>query len=149
LYWCSTTLRRSPSYPLPNWKSEYNLFLQAGGAAPRPWPTAGVPGTAADRANKWAANLEQAKAARTDQRSIWLTGTLPGFVDVAGENLALTEDSVARGKGIDLSQGQSRPLPGCEPGYFKGDQPDIGALQFGEAMPAVGPKAAPSLAATE
>ena len=149
LFWCNSTLRRSPSYPLPDWKSEYNLFLQAGGGAPRPWPSEGVSSSAEARAQKWTANLEQAKSVGIDQQSIWLTDTLPGFKDAAAGNLALTEDSAARAKGIDLSQGQSRALPGCEPGYFKGDKPDIGALQFGQAMPAVGPAAALGVAATD
>jgi hypothetical protein len=142
LFWCASTLLRSKDYPLPDWKSEHNLFLQAGGAAARPWPTENVSSSAEGRAEKWNASLEQAKRAGIDQQSIWLTETPPGFVDAAAGNLALGEDSPARAKGLDLSKDQPHALPGCEPGYFKGERPDIGALQFGETMPKVGPAAA-------
>ena len=30
-------------------------------------------------------------------------------------------------KGVDLSSVFGKPLPGCEPGYFKGKAPDCGA----------------------
>jgi len=45
--------------------------------------------------------------------------------------------SPARGKGADLSKLFSKPLPGCEPGYFTGAAPDVGALQFGQPMPRI------------
>jgi hypothetical protein len=49
----------------------------------------------------------------------------------------LNADSPARAKGIDLSKpitldGKTfGPLPGMNPGYFKGNKPDLGAVQFG------------------
>ncbi len=58
-------------------------------------------------------------------------GELPDF--------RLPPDSAARNAGIDLSQpftidGQTyEPLPGMEPGYFRGEQPDMGAIQHDDA----------------
>jgi len=74
-------------------------------------------------------------------RLLWPAG-LPGmFAD-----FRIGRDWPVRGKGIDLSrewerEGEKHPaLPGMEPGYFEGEAPDLGALQFGEDMPDVGPR---------
>lgn len=56
-------------------------------------------------------------------------------------NFTLDEDSPARGIALDLSRpfevmGRAHDaLPGIRPGYFEGDAPDAGALQFGETAP--------------
>ncbi|MBD3291719.1 MAG: hypothetical protein GF393_02250, partial [Armatimonadia bacterium] len=63
----------------------------------------------------------------------WPADSIPDF--------ALAEDSPARGIALDLSQPfevMGRPhdaLPGMQPGYFAGDAPDAGAVQFGEEVP--------------
>ena len=63
-------------------------------------------------------------------KAMWPADKLPDF--------ALTADSDARGKGLDLSKpftldGKTHdPLPGMKPGYFQGASPDLGAVQFGE-----------------
>lgn len=65
-----------------------------------------------------------------DGQTMWPASKLPDF--------ALTADSGARGKGIDLSKpftldGKTYdPLPGMKPGYFRGAAPDCGAVQLGE-----------------
>ena len=52
-------------------------------------------------------------------------------------DFALTGESSARRIGIDLSEPltvdgvTSPPLPGMRAGYFTGNQPDAGAVQFG------------------
>ncbi len=63
--------------------------------------------------------------------ALWPADAMPNFEPA--------EDSPARGIGLDLSQHfevmgrhQHEGLPGMEPGYFAGDAPDAGALQFGE-----------------
>ncbi|MFW5868886.1 MAG: hypothetical protein ACOCX2_13770, partial [Armatimonadota bacterium] len=65
--------------------------------------------------------------------ALWALEAMPDF--------ELAEDSPARGLGLDLSRPfevmgrRHDALPGMEPGYFDGDAPDAGALQFGEQAP--------------
>lgn len=65
-----------------------------------------------------------------DREALWSFDAMPDF--------QLSEDSPARGIGLDLSRPfevmgrEHDALPGMEPGYFEGDAPDAGALQFGE-----------------
>jgi parallel beta-helix repeat protein len=72
---------------------------------------------------------------------LWEPGTPGMFSD-----FRIGKDWPVREKGIDLSQpwqldGVKHPaLPGLEKGYFSGTAPDLGALQFGEDMPQVGPR---------
>lgn len=60
---------------------------------------------------------------------MWLADKLPDFT--------LAPDSTARGKGLDLSKpftldGKTHdPLPGMNPGYFRGTAPDCGAVHYG------------------
>ncbi len=69
---------------------------------------------------------------------LWPAEGIPDF--------ELAEDSPARAIGIDLSQpfevmGRTHDaMPGMEPGYFAGDAPDAGALQFGEEAPVALPQ---------
>jgi len=68
------------------------------------------------------------------ERRLWDTDP-PGF--------GLEADGPGRGKGLDLSRewvmdGVQHPgLPGMGPGYFSGQAPDLGAVQFGESADAV------------
>ncbi|MGC9319992.1 MAG: right-handed parallel beta-helix repeat-containing protein, partial [Armatimonadota bacterium] len=68
---------------------------------------------------------------------LWPAEGMPDF--------ELTEDSPARGIGLDLSRpfevmGRTHDaMPGMEPGYFTGPAPDAGALQFGEPAPVAPP----------
>lgn len=72
---------------------------------------------------------------------LWEPGT-PGLFS----DFRIDRDWPCRGKGIDLSKpweldGVKNPaLAGLEPGYFTGPAPDLGALQYGEEMPQVGPR---------
>lgn len=74
-----------------------------------------------------------------ENAALWPPESLPDF--------ELAADSPARGIGLDLSRpfevmGRARDaLPGMEPGYFDGDAPDAGALQFGRHAPVVLPRA--------
>ncbi|HRU04285.1 MAG TPA: hypothetical protein P5137_00760 [Candidatus Brocadiia bacterium] len=58
---------------------------------------------------------------------MWPDGPIPDF--------KLPPDSPARTAGLDLSRPFKAgghdfdPLPGMEPGYFKGAKPNIGAVQ--------------------
>ncbi|RRJ94747.1 hypothetical protein Ga0100231_010730 [Opitutaceae bacterium TAV4] len=66
----------------------------------------------------------------------------PGFTNASAGDLSLKNDSPARSAGLDLSTITERKLPDCQPGYFQGERPDIGALQYGEPMPRL-PRPAP------
>jgi len=63
----------------------------------------------------------------TPNGRMWAEGPIPDF--------RLPPDSPARGAGLDLSRPFKAgghdfdPLPGMEPGYFKGPRPHIGAVQ--------------------
>ena len=76
-----------------------------------------------------------------DKRLLWERGTPGMFSD-----FRIGEDWPVRERGLDLSQpweldGVKHPaLPGLEKGYFAGKAPDLGALQFGEDMPQIGPR---------
>ena len=60
-----------------------------------------------------------------------------GLADLVRPDFRLTENSPARKIGIDLSRPfrlngvEHQPLPGMRPGYFSGDRPDAGAIQYG------------------
>jgi len=133
-FWCMSALRRDPSYALPDWKADNNVFVAITQENPRPWVTESDAFDAANRKEKWEKSIEQNRAAGIDRESIWSTSGQPGFTDIVNRNLTLTEASPAFAAGRDLSKNE-RPLPGCEPGYFKGTKPNAGALQQGEAMP--------------
>ncbi len=134
IFWCLTTLRREPAYPLPDWKSDGNVFIRATPESPRMGDSRLAASAPADRLAKWEQGLAQNKQAGIDQLSAWIADGPTGFADGAKGNLALVENSPARGAGVDLSKVAGRALPGLEPGYFKGERPDAGALQFGSGM---------------
>lgn len=72
---------------------------------------------------------------------LWEPGTPGMFSD-----FRIGRDWPVREKGLDLSkpwelEGVKHPaLPGMKAGYFAGKSPDLGALQYGEQMPHVGPR---------
>ena len=134
LFWCLSTLRREPSYPLPDWKSDNNVFVAVTRENLRPWKTESDGFDAANRKDKWDRSQEQSQQAGIDKDSKWSAAGQPGFTDVANRDLSLVSSSPAHAAGRDLSKNE-KPLPGCEPGYFKGAKPNVGALQDGEAMP--------------
>jgi len=69
------------------------------------------------------------------KNNIYVTAPLKWEADRFFE---ISGNSIYREKGIDLSKKfifngkEYEPFPGMEPGYFKGEKPDIGALQYGE-----------------
>jgi hypothetical protein len=143
LFWCQTWVGRARSFPLPDWHGDYNVYVKAGRAAHYPWPVDKLIYTMSNDLSQssldkqWAAGIELARAAGLDRNSTWIDDASPGFVNPAAGNFALREESVARSKGFDLSQMRTRSgnaLPGCERRYFRGDRPDVGALQYGEPM---------------
>lgn len=134
IFWCLSSLRRELSYALPDWESDNNVYVRVTLENPRPWVTESDGFDQANRQEKWDKSQEQSRQANIDKNSVWIATGQPGFVDVANRNLTLTDTSPAHAAGRDLSKNE-KPLPGCEPGYFKGDKPNAGALQIGESMP--------------
>ncbi len=116
LFWCAYWWMNSGPSVDPNWKGEGNVFVRR------------------EKDRRWDAGRETAGRCRLDERSLWHEGD-PGFADLEKRDVSLKPDSPARGRGADVSRILGRPLPGCEPGYFKGDAPDAGAVQFGSPMP--------------
>ncbi|WP_052362387.1 GDSL-type esterase/lipase family protein [Geminisphaera colitermitum] len=100
----------------PNWKADGNVYARQGTDA------------------RWTEGIEYAKRLGLDAHSLW-TEEQPGFRDEKTKDFSLTEKSVARARGIDLSRHIGDPLPACAPGYFSGEAPDAGALSWGEVMP--------------
>jgi len=74
---------------------------------------------------------------KAEGQRLWQPGNMPDF--------RLAKDSPSRAKGLDLSKpftlgGKSYgPLAGLKPGYFAGDAPDCGAVQFGETATVLKP----------
>lgn len=148
LFWCMSALRREPGYALPDWKADNNVFVAITQENPRPWITESDNFDAANRKEKWDRSIEQNRQAGIDAQSVWSAAGQPGFTNIAERDLTLTAESPARAAGRDLSK-NTTPLPGCEPGYFRGANPNAGALQQGETMPvlplqALGPLKAPT-----
>ena len=120
-FWCTTPFYASRKSTPPNWSADYNLYLQRG-----------------DHDEWQDRKKEVLEKFKQDAHSAWIEGgASPGFKDFAKHDVSLLADSPARGKGADLSRLFGKPLPGCEPGYFTGAAPDIGALQSGQPMPRI------------
>ena len=135
LFWSlSSTQKRDAGYQDPDWVSDNNVFVAVTLENPRPWFTEAANYDAENRRGKWEASLQLSARAGIEKNSVWSAAGQPGFVDVANRNLAVTKESPAFAAGRDLSKNE-KPLPGCEPGYFKGEKPNAGALQDGETMP--------------
>ncbi|AHF91411.1 hypothetical protein OPIT5_15480 [Opitutaceae bacterium TAV5] len=138
LFWTRTWLRRDNAarvtYPPPDWQGDYNLYARSTPAHPRPGEAPFTPQNLADLDRNWADARALAQQAGRDIHALWLTDRAPGLTDAAAADLTLAADSPARAAGLDLSA-LAEKLPGCPPGYFRGERPDIGALQFGEPMP--------------
>jgi hypothetical protein len=117
LFWCRAAFWSSEGSVPPNWQADHNVYVRR--QPNRGWPEA-----------------KQALLGRgVDQHSRWIEENTPGFVDLAQHDVRLAADSPARRAGADLSKLFEKPLPGCPPGYFSGEAPDAGALQFGEPTP--------------
>ena len=118
LFWCAQWWSNSAggsSVP-PNWTGDYNVYVRR------------------DERPAWDEGKALAAKLGLDPHSTWATGA-PGFTDADQFDLSLTDASPALGRGGDLAKLVGRVLPGCEPGYFRGDAPAAGALQPGEPMP--------------
>jgi hypothetical protein len=112
VFWLSSVGNSVP----PNWKGDYNVYARR------------------EKDARWDKSRALATELGFDKHSLW-TESAPGFKNASALDFSLTADSPARGRGANLSTLFGTPLPGCEPGYFKGNAPDAGALQFGESMP--------------
>ncbi len=118
LFWCEVPIYVSEHSVAPDWSADGNIYVKRGAK------------------DYWPERRKLALCGGRDQHSRWVeSGSPPGFADFEKHDVRLTADSPARGLGADLSRLFGKPLPGCEPGYFRGDAPDAGALQFGESMP--------------
>lgn len=115
LFWCKYWWGNSGPSVEPNWKGDYNVFVQR------------------EKDRRWAQTKALAARLGIDTHSLWLTEGDAGFTSFATGDLSLTANSPARGRGADLKAVLGRDLPGLEPG----PTPDCGALQFGQAMPAI------------
>ncbi len=133
LFWCNRALGKNMAY-LPNWiYSDYDIYVRAR-TGDRPWTSEGD--TWGDSA--WNTGVSNVNAVPYDQNAMWITeigGGQTFFVDSDNRDMALCSDSRAREAGLDLSTLRGGTLPGCGSGYFSGDAPDVGALQYGESMP--------------
>ncbi|MDQ3813655.1 MAG: hypothetical protein M3347_06855, partial [Armatimonadota bacterium] len=116
LFWCVYWWGNSGDSVLPNWKGDYNVYVRRG------------------EDKRWDEAKAIAMQQKLDEHSLW-TAEDPGFADFEKRDVSLKENSPARGKGTDLAKLLGKPLPALEPGYFKGDAPDAGAVQFGNPMP--------------
>jgi hypothetical protein len=117
LFWCRRAQYVSPTSPPPNWAADYNVYVCRGDHL------------------RWVDTKQAVLDRGQDLHSQWIESGPPGFVDFAHQDVRLTANSPARGRGADLSTLFGKPLPGCQPGYYHGSAPDAGALQFGEPMP--------------
>ncbi|MGC4074164.1 MAG: right-handed parallel beta-helix repeat-containing protein [Nibricoccus sp.] len=124
LHWCRTWVAQATGtgakYPLPDWQGDHNVFVRKPAE------------NSSNKKDHWADGVAMAEKAGLDRHSIWITDSIPGFVDGTTGNLALKPDSPARSRGQDL-----RPfnLPGISIDASNATHPDAGALQFGEPMP--------------
>ncbi|RRJ97640.1 hypothetical protein Ga0100231_003850 [Opitutaceae bacterium TAV4] len=144
LFWCRQWVEKSSRIPNPDWNADYNVFILETQKSPRPWVTAATAShttTAMQDASKptaWQAGITLTKQLNREQNSLWHEEGPPGFSDPAARNLALTANSPARARGIAPEKLPGAPiLPGLAPGYYQGERPDAGALQFGEPMPRI------------
>ena len=75
-----------------------------------------------------AASTSTAFSSRTSRRALRTPPT----------GISRSWPAASRGPGVTISRNtnpmEGLPLPGCPKGYFKGDRPDAGALQFGQSM---------------
>lgn len=117
LFWCERWW--SGHDVEPNWHGQGNVFVRRGNSS------------------RWEATRRLAAELGIDQNSTWIEDEKPGFVDFDSHDVRLTKDSPSRGAGLPPERVVDRPLPGCETGYFTGERPDAGALQYGEPMPSL------------
>jgi hypothetical protein len=113
LFWCRYWWGNSGPSIEPNWKGDYNVFIQR------------------EKDRRWDQTKAIAARLGIDTHSQWLTDMEPGFTDFPAGDLSLTAASPARGRGTDLKALLGKELPGLETGAT----PDCGALKFGEPMP--------------
>lgn len=123
LFICGRWFGRTGNPLNPNWKGDYNVYVRQGES----------PGWEIDKALAVELGMEQ--------HSTWVESAA-AFPDWKKKDVTLGKDSPALGKGVDLSSYFGRPLPGCEPGYFKGKAPDAGALAEGQPVPVIPRRAA-------
>jgi hypothetical protein len=137
LFWCRQWVGDyQTKWPLPDWEADHNVFVRVTAEHPRPWDKSTTEtAKPAPSETAWLAGRQLATAAGRELHSLWVESGAPGFSDASLHDLSLSSNSPARRRGTDLSRSSNPSLPGCEPGYFKGDAPDAGALQAGEPMP--------------
>lgn len=135
LFWCRAWVRKNRSALATDWQADHNVFLRVSAAYPRPWSRPSDDDSADVNASLWEAGREAARQAGLDTHSTWAEGENTGFTDGAGYDVSLTADSPARAAAADPATLRDTPLPGLTPGYYDGELPDAGALQFGQPMP--------------
>ncbi|WFB35495.1 right-handed parallel beta-helix repeat-containing protein [Kiritimatiellota bacterium B12222] len=103
----------------PNWHGDYNVFVRQGDHS------------AWDKTKELAAGLPQ------DTHSRWIEDDQLPFNSLDPLNLSLTEQSPARAAGTNLETLFGRVLPGLEASAYEREQPDAGAIPYGQAMPQI------------
>ncbi len=137
LFWCRRWVHSSDPLPLPDWKTDGNVFILATPDFPRPWDDERDNDSERSIAEAWQQSMAQAAEAGRETNSTWVGYGPAGFVDPDHYDLALRVDSPARNRGVDPMLLSDEELPGCEPGYFNDITPDAGALQYGQPMPQI------------
>ncbi|WP_269542725.1 right-handed parallel beta-helix repeat-containing protein [Cerasicoccus fimbriatus] len=104
----------------PNWTGDYNVFVRQ------------------PDSSSWDASKALAEKLSMDVHSRWVEDDQLPFVSLEPLDLALTEQSPARGAGIDLKSVFGRDLPGFEADIANPAlRPDAGALPYGQPMPTI------------
>lgn len=136
LFWCREWVRKNRPTLAIDWHADHNVFMQVSPRRTRPWDGPLDDGQIAANAARWEAGRTMAAGLpEIDANSLWADGEATGFANAAAYDLALTAESPARGRGALPAEISPKPLPGLVPGYYRGERPDAGALQYGEAMP--------------
>jgi len=134
LFWCRSWIAKSnKKIPNPDWKADFNVYLQIPPAVQYPWAQA-ASGDVKGRQAAWDEGVAMAEKSGIEVNAKWIASERPGFVDAWKGDFSLALDSPARGAGTDLSKMrtlQGEPLPGVS---GDGEAPDAGALKFGEPM---------------
>ncbi|MBC2602147.1 NosD domain-containing protein [Puniceicoccus vermicola] len=135
LFWCKEAVMKHPALPEPDWRGNFNVYVRASLEHPRPWDPPGIPRFAEKFLREWQEGKELVQSNGIDLDGTWVADGFPGFRDAENRDVSLTENSVARGRGIPRSDLRDEPLPGFP--ATDGKRPDAGALQYGVSMPVV------------
>lgn len=103
----------------PNWHGDYNVFVRQGDH------------------HAWEETKAMAERLPQDDHSLWVEGGELPFISLQPLDLALTEQSPARGAGTNLEEVFDRVLPGMDRPAYELKRPDAGAIPYGQPMPTI------------